>query len=179
MRSKLLALAAVLAVAGCGPAGGDSGAVTLLNASYDPTREFYAEFNAEFSANYRTDDGLTVEVNMSHGGSGKQARAVIDGLDADVLSLALQSDIDVIAQRSGKIPADWRSRLPHNSAPYTSTIVFLVRKGNPKSILDWNDLTRQGVAVVTPNPKTSGGRGGTTLPHGPGRADNSAATNRK
>jgi sulfate transport system substrate-binding protein len=157
MRSKLLALAAVLAVAGCGPAGGDSGAVTLLNASYDPTREFYAEFNAEFSANYRTDDGLTVEVNMSHGGSGKQARAVIDGLDADVVSLALQSDIDVIAQRSGKIPADWRSRLPHNSAPYTSTIVFLVRKGNPKSILDWSDLARQGVAVVTPNPKTSGG----------------------
>lgn len=157
MRSKLLALAVALAVAGCGPAGGDSTRVTLLNASYDPTREFYTEFNAEFSANYRTEDGLTVEVNMSHGGSGKQARAVIDGLDADVVSLALQSDIDVIAERSGKIPADWRSRLPHNSAPYTSTIVLLVRKGNPKSILDWGDLARPGVVVVTPNPKTSGG----------------------
>ncbi len=120
------------------------GEISLLNVSYDPTRELYEDFNADFSASYKTPDGRTVKVNMSHGGSGKQARSVIDGLDADVVTLALQNDIDVIAKDTGKIPADWRTKLPSNSAPYTSTIVFLVRAGNPKSIKDWNDLVASG-----------------------------------
>jgi sulfate/thiosulfate transport system substrate-binding protein len=156
MRLKVLALAALLALAAC---GGQNSAteISLLNASYDPTRQLYEEFNADFSATYKTADGKTVKVNMSHGGSGKQARAVIDGLDADVVTLALQNDIDIIAKDTGKIPADWRTRLPSNSAPYTSTIVFLVRAGNPKAIKDWNDLVLPGVGVITPNPKTSGG----------------------
>jgi sulfate transport system substrate-binding protein len=156
MRSKLAALALALMLAACGQAG-PSNQVTLLNASYDPTREFYAEFNADFSASYKTEGGQTVRVNMSHTGSGKQARAVIDGLDADVVTLALQKDIDLIAKETGKIPAGWRSELPSNSAPYTSTIVLLVRKGNPRNIRDWGDLALPGVAVITPNPKTSGG----------------------
>jgi sulfate transport system substrate-binding protein len=156
MRLKLVAMAALLALAGCG--GPNSATeITLLNASYDPTRELYQEFNADFSANYRTPDGKTVVINMSHGGSGKQARSVIDGMEADVVTLALQADIDVIAKETGKIPADWRSKLPSNSSPYTSTVVFLVRKDNPKNIHDWGDLALPGVSVVTPNPKTSGG----------------------
>jgi sulfate/thiosulfate transport system substrate-binding protein len=155
MRGGLIVLAAALALGACG--GAASNEVTLLNVSYDPTRELYEEFNAAFSANYRTPDGKTVKISMSHGGSGKQARTVIDGIDAQVVTLALQNDIDVIVRESGKIPADWRTRLPDNSSPYTSTIVFMVRKGNPKAIRDWTDLARPGVSVVTPNPKTSGG----------------------
>jgi len=150
----LATFAAALALACCTP--GSSGPA-LLNVSYDPTAEFYEEFNADFIAHWKAETGETVTVNMSHGGSGKQARAVADGLEADVVTLALQGDIDLIAEATKIIPADWRSRLPSNSAPYTSTIVFLVRAGNPKSIRDWGDLARPGVQVVTPNPKTSGG----------------------
>ncbi|HQS09820.1 MAG: ABC transporter permease [Rhizobiales bacterium 24-66-13] len=131
--------------------------VTLLNVSYDPTREFYVEFNKAFAAKLATDNpGTTLTVRQSHGGSGKQARSVIDGLEADVVTLALAYDIDAIAAR-GLLAADWQKRLPDNAAPYTSTIVFLVRKGNPKGIKDWNDLIKPGIKVVTPNPKTSGG----------------------
>jgi sulfate transport system substrate-binding protein len=130
--------------------------VTLLNVSYDPTRELYQEFNQAFAREWKIKTGDDVKVKQSHGGSGKQARSVIDGLDADVVTLALASDIDAIAAR-GFIAKDWQKRLPHNSAPYTSTIVFLVRKGNPKHIKDWNDLIKPGVSVITPNPKTSGG----------------------
>ena len=155
MRGGFIVLAAALALGACG--GAASNEVTLLNVSYDPTRELYEEFNAAFTASYKTPDGKTVKISLSHGGSGKQARTVIDGIDAQVVTLALQNDIDVIAKESGKIPADWRTKLPDNSSPYTSTIVFMVRKGNPKAILDWSDLARPGVSVVTPNPKTSGG----------------------
>ena len=129
---------------------------SLLNVSYDPTRELYQDFNKAFAAHWKSKSGEDLKIKQSHGGSGKQARAVIDGLQADVVTLALAYDIDEIAQR-GLIAKDWQKRLPHNSAPYTSTIVFLVRKGNPKGIKDWSDLARQGVSVVTPNPKTSGG----------------------
>ena len=129
---------------------------TLLNVSYDPTRELYKAVNEAFAREWKAKTGETVKIDQSHGGSGKQARAVIDGLQADVVTLALQGDIDQIA-KSGKIKADWQKRLGNNSSPYTSTIVFLVRKGNPKSIKDWDDLTRDGVEVITPNPKTSGG----------------------
>ena len=129
----------------------------LLNVSYDPTRELYDDINKQFTAQWKARTGNIVGVQQSHGGSGKQARAVIDGLEADVVTLALASDIDSIAERSRLLPADWQTRLPHNSAPYTSTSVFLVRKGNPKKIKDWDDLTRSGVSVITPNPKTSGG----------------------
>ncbi|MCA1366809.1 sulfate ABC transporter substrate-binding protein [Bradyrhizobium sp. BRP14] len=130
---------------------------TILNVSYDSTRKLYKEFNTAFAENWHADTGETVTILTSHGGSGKQARLVIDGLDADVVTLALEADIDAIAQATGKIPADWKTRLENNSAPYTSTIIFLVRKGNPKGIKDWGDLTKEGVQVVTPNPKTSGG----------------------
>lgn len=130
--------------------------ITLLNVSYDPTRELYAEFNKAFVAAYQKDTGKSVEVKQSHGGSGSQARSVIDGLQADVVTLALAYDIDAIANK-GLIPSDWQKRLSLNSAPYTSTIVFLVRKGNPKAIKDWDDLVKPGVSVITPNPKTSGG----------------------
>src|SRR3984893_18617918 len=130
--------------------------VTLLNVSYDPTRELYADFNKAFAAAYQKDTGRSVEIKQSHGGSGSQARAVIDGLQADVVTLALAYDIDAIAGR-GLISADWQKRLPLNASPYTSTIVFLVRKGNPKGIRDWDDLVKPGVSVITPNPKTSGG----------------------
>ena len=129
---------------------------TLLNVSYDPTRELYKAVNEAFAREWKAKTGETVKIEQSHGGSGKQARAVIDGLQADVVTLALQGDIDQIA-KSGKIKADWQKRLGNNSSPYTSTIVFLVRKGNPKGIKDWDDLTRDGVEVITPNPKTSGG----------------------
>jgi sulfate/thiosulfate transport system substrate-binding protein len=130
--------------------------VTLLNASYDPTRELYVDFNKAFAANYQKETGKSVEIKQSHGGSGSQARGVIDGLQADVVSLALAYDIDAIAGK-GLIAADWQKRLPLNASPYTSTIVFLVRKGNPKRIRDWDDLIKPGIAVITPNPKTSGG----------------------
>jgi sulfate transport system substrate-binding protein len=131
--------------------------VTLMNVSYDPTREFYQDYNAAFARYWKAKTGQDVVVNQSHGGSGKQARAVIDGLPADVVTLALAYDIDAISANGGLIAANWQSRLPNNSTPYTSTIVFLVRKGNPKHIKDWNDLVRPGVSVITPNPKTSGG----------------------
>jgi sulfate transport system substrate-binding protein len=130
--------------------------VSLLNVSYDPTRELYQDFNAAFARQARAKGGGDVLVRQSHGGSGKQARAVIDGLEADVVTLALAYDIDAIAEK-GYLPANWQKRLPYNSSPYTSTIVFVVRKGNPKAIKDWDDLVRPGVSVVTPNPKTSGG----------------------
>ena len=149
----VLVITAVLLAAGSLQAA----EVTLLNVSYDPTRELYAEFNAAFAKEWQKKSGDTVTIQQSHGGSGKQARAVIDGLEADVVTLALAGDIDAIADKAKLIPAEWQKRLPHNSSPYTSTIVFLVRKGNPKGIKDWNDLVRPGVSVITPNPKTSGG----------------------
>jgi sulfate/thiosulfate-binding protein len=131
--------------------------IELLNVSYDPTREFYAEVNQDFAAQWKQQTGETLKIRASHGGSGKQARSVIDGLEADVVTLALAADIDAIATNGKLLPANWQTRLPHNSAPYTSTIVFLVRKGNPKQIRDWSDLVKPGVGVITPNPKTSGG----------------------
>jgi sulfate/thiosulfate-binding protein len=131
--------------------------VKLLNVSYDPTRELYDDYNKAFAAYWKGKTGDTVSVNQSHGGSGKQARAVIEGLEADVVTLALAYDIDALAAQGGLVPANWQTRLPNNSAPYTSTIVFLVRKGNPKQIHDWSDLVRPGISVVTPSPKTSGG----------------------
>lgn len=130
---------------------------TLLNVSYDPTRELYKDYNAAFAAKWKADTGETLTIQTSHGGSGAQARSVIDGLDADVVTLALESDISAIVKATKKINPDWRTKYPHNSAPYTSTIVFLVRKGNPKGIKDWGDLIKDGVEVITPNPKTSGG----------------------
>jgi sulfate/thiosulfate transport system substrate-binding protein len=130
--------------------------VTLLNVSYDPTRELYVEINKAFAAKYKAESGKSIEIKQSHGGSGKQARSVIDGLAADVVTLALAYDIDEIADR-GFLAKDWQQRLPDNASPYTSTIVFLVRKGNPKGVKDWNDLTKPGLKVITPNPKTSGG----------------------
>jgi sulfate/thiosulfate-binding protein len=131
--------------------------VTLLNVSYDPTRELYEDYNKQFASYWKSKTGQDVTIRQSHGGSGKQARSVIDGLDADVVTLALAYDVDQIAERSGLIPLDWQKRLPDNSSPYTSAILFLVRKGNPKHIKDWPDLIRPGVSVITPNPKTSGG----------------------
>jgi len=131
--------------------------ITLLNVSYDPTRELYQDFNPLFAKHWKEKTGENLIIKQSHGGSGKQARAVIDGLEADVVTLALAYDIDAIAEKSGRLPKDWQKRLPHNSAPYTSTIVFLVKKGNPKGIKDWDDLIKPGVQVITPNPKTSGG----------------------
>src|ERR1700692_545198 len=130
--------------------------VKLLNVSYDPTRELYQDINATFAKQWKAKTGVDVEINQSHDGSGKQARAVIDGLQADVVTLALAYDIDVISERANLLPKNWQSRLPNNSTPYTSTIVFLVRKGNPKKIKDWPDLVRPGIAVITPNPKTPG-----------------------
>jgi len=132
-------------------------AVNLLNVSYDPTRELYSDFNAAFAKHWQQKSGQAVTIKQSHGGSGKQARSVIDGLEGDVVTLALAYDIDAIAEKGGLIDKNWQKRLPNNSAPYTSTIVFLVRKGNPKGIKDWPDLVKPGVSVITPNPKTSGG----------------------
>ena len=132
-------------------------AVTLLNVSYDPTRELYQDINGAFAKSWQAKTGQAVTVNQSHGGSGKQARAVIDGLQADVVTLALAYDVDALSRIGRLIPADWQKRLPNNASPYTSTIVFLVRKGNPKGIKDWPDLIKDGVEVITPNPKTSGG----------------------
>lgn len=131
--------------------------VTLLNVSYDPTRELFQDYNAAFAKYWKAKTGQEVVVQQSHGGSGKQARAVIDGLEADVVTLALAFDIDAISEKGHLLPANWQSRLPNNSSPYTSTVIFLVRKGNPKHIKDWDDLIRPGVSVITPNPKTSGG----------------------
>jgi sulfate/thiosulfate transport system substrate-binding protein len=156
----ILALAAGAAMlSGCSSkkATGDSKTIEILNVSYDPTRELYTELNPKFAAIWKKQAGQNLTINMSHGGSGKQARAIMDGLDADVATLALAYDIDEISSRTQSLSADWQKRLPHNSAPYTSTIVFLVRKGNPKGIKDWDDLIKPGVAVITPNPKTSGG----------------------
>jgi len=130
---------------------------TLLNVSYDPTRELYQEFNQEFIKYWKDKTGEEVDIQQSHGGAGKQTRAVIDGLEADVVTLAMSYDIDQIAERAGLLPRDWQGRLPNNSVPYTSTIVFLVHKGNPKAIKNWDDLVKDGVSVITPNPKTSGG----------------------
>lgn len=131
--------------------------VTLLNVSYDPTRELYQEFNSSFAKYWQSKTGEKVKINQSHGGSGKQARAVIDGLEADIVTLALAYDINAISEKGGLLPAGWQTHLPHNSTPYTSTIVFLVKKGNPKNIKDWEDLVKPGISVITPNPKTSGG----------------------
>ena len=154
-RRRLIAVSGAAALAAPGLARAAQ-ATTLLNASYDPTREFYKDFNGLFAASWRKSGGGDVSIRQSHDGSGKQARAVVDGLEADVVTLALAYDIDAIAQR-GLIAPNWQSRLPFNSAPYTSAIVFLVRKGNPKAIHDWLDLVKPGVQVITPNPKTSGG----------------------
>lgn len=155
-----LALGSVGLVAGCSGDGGNSAKgdkISLLNVSYDPTRELYRAINADFAREWKAKTGKEVDIRMSHGGSGKQARSVIDGLEADVVTLALAGDIDELAAKGKLLPANWQTRLPDNSAPYTSTIVFLVRKGNPKNIRDWNDLIKPGVKVITPNPKTSGG----------------------
>ena len=154
----VLALAALAALGSCGgESAGGAGRVTLLNVSYDPTRELYVEYNAAFARYWRARTGQAVRVDQSHGGSGKQARSVIEGLAADVVTLALAADIDAIATQGKLLPQNWQTLLPDNSSPYTSTIVFLVRRGNPKGIRDWGDLVRAGVRVITPNPKTSGG----------------------
>jgi sulfate transport system substrate-binding protein len=155
MKHVIATLAAVLALSPLDVRAQKS--VTLLNVSYDPTREFYQDINAAFAKYWQQKTGEAVTINQSHGGSGKQARAVIDGLQADVVTLALAYDIDALSRNGKLVPQNWQTRLPNNSAPYTSTIVFVVRKGNPKGIKDWGDLVRPGVSVVTPNPKTSGG----------------------
>ena len=155
-RYRLLRLAVLILTAGLNP-GATARDITLLNVSYDPTRELYQDFNAAFAQHWQSKTGDKVTVKQSHGGSGKQARSVIDGLEADIVTLALAYDIDALAEKGGLLPKNWQTRLPDNSSPYTSTIVFLVRKGNPKRIKDWPDLNRPGVSVITPNPKTSGG----------------------
>jgi sulfate transport system substrate-binding protein len=152
---KTLAAGALLALSGL--AAAQPAPVTLLNVSYDPTRELYSEFNAAFAKHWKAQTGQDVTIKQSHGGSGKQARSVIDGIDADVVTLALAGDIDALYKNGGLIPQDWQKRLPHNSSPYTSTIVLVVRQGNPKGIKDWDDLVKPGISVITPNPKTSGG----------------------
>ncbi|MDB5744525.1 MAG: sulfate transporter, periplasmic sulfate-binding protein [Polaromonas sp.] len=151
------AVAAVALAGSALPVHAQQPPVTLLNVSYDPTRELYVDYNAAFAKYWKAKAGQDVTIKQSHGGSGKQARSVIDGIDADVVTLALAGDVDALVKNGGLIPKDWQKRLQHNSAPYTSTIVFLVRKGNPKAIKDWDDLAKLGVAVITPNPKTSGG----------------------
>jgi sulfate/thiosulfate transport system substrate-binding protein len=151
------ALGAALLVSCSNRTDGNGAHVTLLNVSYDPTRELYADFNAAFARYWQARTGQQVRIDQSHGGSGKQARSVIDGLGADVVTLALAADIDAIAMQGKLLPLNWQSRFPDNSSPYTSTIVFVVRAGNPKGIKDWGDLARPGIAVITPNPKTSGG----------------------
>ncbi|MDX1953271.1 MAG: sulfate ABC transporter substrate-binding protein [Verrucomicrobiota bacterium] len=157
MNIKIKTLLTVVAVAAALVTDSAAKNITLLNVSYDPTRELYQELNAAFAQHWKAKSGDTVTIQQSHGGSGKQARAVIDGLSADVVTLALAYDIDAIADKARLFPADWQKRFPNNSAPYTSTIVFLVRKGNPKGVKDWDDLAKPGISVVTPNPKTSGG----------------------
>jgi sulfate transport system substrate-binding protein len=155
-RRLLLAMTAAVFVGGAGSTA-HAAEVTLLNVSYDPTRELYVDFNKSFAEYWKKKTGDTVKINQSHGGSGRQARSVIDGLAADVVTLALAADVDAIATQGKLLPVNWEERLPDHSAPYTSTIVFLVRKGNPKNIKDWGDLGKAGVSVITPNPKTSGG----------------------
>ncbi len=162
MHPRFLAVSLAFAALLLGPTGAaalasDTAPVTLLNVSYDPTRELYRDVNSAFARHWKQTTGQSVTVRQSHGGSSKQARAVIDGLEADVVTLGLAYDIDAIAEKAKLLPTDWQARLPHNSSPYTSTIVFLVRKGNPKDIREWGDLIKPGVSVVTPNPKTSGG----------------------
>jgi sulfate/thiosulfate-binding protein len=154
MKLNLISCAFLVLVAATGAAGKN---VELLNVSYDPTRELYKEYNAAFAKYWQAKTGDTVDIKQSHGGSGKQARSVIDGLKADVVTLALAADVDALAEIAHLLPSEWQKRLPNNSAPYTSTIVFLVRKGNPKRIKDWDDLVKPGVGVITPNPQTSGG----------------------
>jgi sulfate transport system substrate-binding protein len=152
-----LAAAAALTLGTFGQAAFAAGPVQLLNVSYDPTRELYVDFNQAFAKYWKGKTGQDVSIKQSHGGSGKQARSVIDGLEADVVTLALAGDIDALATNGGWLPRDWQKRLPHNSAPYTSTIVLVTRQGNPKGIKDWDDLVKPGIGVITPNPKTSGG----------------------
>ena len=154
MKIKLIAVALAVLACQARPILADT---TLLNVSYDPTRELYQQYNAAFAKHWKAQTGQNVTVKQSHGGSGKQARSVIDGLDADVVTLALAYDVDAIHEKAGLLPKDWQKRLPSNSAPYTSTITFVVRKGNPRGIKDWDDLVRPGLKVITPNPKTSGG----------------------
>ena len=158
-RQKFITLMAIatLALGGGLTVQAQPAPVTLLNVSYDPTREFYVEFNAAFSKYWKAKTGQDVTIKASHGGSGKQARSIIDGLDADVATLALAADTDALYAHGNWVPKDWQKRLPHNSSPYTSTIVFVTRAGNPKGIKDWDDLIKPGVSVITPNPKTSGG----------------------
>src|SRR5882724_2242524 len=151
---RVMAWLGLLALLGVGQAAAQT---TLLNVSYDPTRELYADINKAFAAAWKQQTGETVTIRASHAGSGAQARAVIDGLEADVVTLGLEPDIDAIVERAGLITPDWRQRLPNRAVPYTSTIVFVVRKGNPRAVKDWPDLAKAGVSVVTPNPKTSGG----------------------
>ena len=159
IKSRLINLAAIVTVAlsGLSAMAQAPTPVTLLNVSYDPTREVYAEFNQAFAKHWKGKTGQDVSVKQSHGGSGKQARSIIDGLDADVATLALAGDTDALHKNGNLIPKDWQKRLPHNSSPYTSTIVLVVRQGNPKGIKDWDDLVKPGISVITPNPKTSGG----------------------
>lgn len=163
MKNKIIAIIVIIIIADLiylsirNKDTNDNGKLQLLNISYDPTREFYKEYNIEFAKYWQEKTGTTISINQSHGGSGKQARAVIDGQKADVVTLALAYDIDAIAEKSGLLDTDWQKRLPENSTAYTSTIVFLVRKGNPKNISNWPDLIKPGVEVITPNPKTSGG----------------------
>ena len=159
MKNRRLVLQALSAVAlaGAFPTSQAQAPITLLNVSYDPTRELYVEFNAAFAKHWKATTGQDVTIKQSHGGSGKQARSVIDGLEADVVTLALAGDVDALNKQAFLIPANWQKRLPHNSSPYTSTIVLVVRQGNPKGIKDWDDLVKPGIKVITPNPKTSGG----------------------
>jgi sulfate/thiosulfate transport system substrate-binding protein len=152
---------------------------TMLNVSYDPTREFYEDYDVAFVNHWKHKTGNDVTINLSNGGSGKQARAVIDGLEADVVTLGLAYDIDAISRNAGLLPANWQSRLPYNSTPYTSTIVFLVRKGNPKAIKDWPDVVKPGISVITPNPKTSGARDGRIWRPGVMRCKRPAAMKRR
>jgi sulfate/thiosulfate transport system substrate-binding protein len=157
LKISALGLGLALALAALSFQGAEAGKVKLLNVSYDPTREIYEEYNKAFAAHWKAKAGDDVVISQSHGGSGKQARSVIDGLDADVVTLALAYDIDAIAEKGGLLPKNWQSTLPNNSSPYTSTVAFLVRKGNPKGIKDWDDLLKPGVSIITANPKTSGG----------------------
>lgn len=155
--SKSLGIAALALLLALEVVAAPPNPVILLNVSYDPTRELYQAINTEFAKLWQDKTGAPLTIRQSHGGSGKQARSVIDGLEADVVTLALAYDIDALADKAGLLPKDWQKRLPHNSSPYTSTIIFLVRKGNPKGIKDWNDLIKPGISIITPNPKTSGG----------------------
>ncbi len=167
-RWKIRALIVAIGMAlGLGVPAHVQAQATLLNVSYDPTRELYQDYNGAFAKYWKAKTGQDVTIQQSHGGSGAQARSVIDGLQADVVTLALAYDIDAISEKAKLLPANWQSRLPNNSTPYTSTIVFLVRKGNPKNIKDWDDLVKPGIAVITPNPKTSGWRA-LVLPGGVG-----------